>query len=107
MTADKALELALTLRPSELEREVLKTLLLELEEQLALEIRGEWPCPRAVTCTDLKIPAPFDKVYWTYLVSMIDLAKGHTDAYRISDALYRESKDTYARWHQRTVGKGL
>ena len=106
MTAEKALELALALRPTELDREILHVLLWELEEQLALEIRGEWPCARAVTCTELKIPAPFDRIYWTYLISMIDLSMGHTEAYRISHALYSESKEAYARWHQRTVGKG-
>lgn len=106
MTAEKALELALALRPTELSHEVLTALLWELEEQLALEIRGEWPCHRAVTCAELKIPAPFDRVYWTYLLSMIDLSMGNTEAYRASNALYREGREAYARWHQRTVGSG-
>ena len=106
MTVDEALALATAMRPCELDREVLIALLLDLEEQLKLEVGKERTVPRAVTRTELTVPAPFDRVYWTYLASMIDLAQSNTDAYRLTDALYRESREAYVRWHQRTVGQG-
>lgn len=106
MTVKEALQLANALRPNDLEEATLVALLWGLEEQLATEVRGEGRTPRAVICTDLEVPAPFDRVYWTYLMAMIDLASGSTERYRISDALYRESREAYARWHQRTAGQG-
>lgn len=106
MTVTEALGLATAIRPCELDGEVLTALLLELERQLALEIRGEHICPHTVTRTDLAVPSPFDRIYWTYLVSMIDLALGNTEGYRLSDALYRESREAYAKWHRRTAGQG-
>lgn len=106
MKIEQAIALATAMRPSELGEEVLTALLLDLEEQLAIEVRGERLCPRAVTRTELLVPPPFDRVYWTYLAAMIDLSLGNTESYRQFDALYRESRDAYARWHQRTVGQG-
>ena len=106
MTVKEALQISRAIRPSELDETVLIALLLELEQQLAMEVRGEQRLPRAVVSTDLEVPAPFDRVYWTYLVAMIDLAAGNVERYRVSDALYRESRDAYARWYQRRAGQG-
>ncbi|MBQ8358038.1 MAG: hypothetical protein IJX39_09585 [Clostridia bacterium] len=108
MTVQEAIELAGILRPNELSEEVLTSFLSELEGRLAVEVRGQSPAalcpPVAVTRTGLSIPAPFDRLYWAYLVAMIDLAAGDTEAYSISYALFREARDAYARWYQRTKG---
>ena len=106
MTVSEALKLAGAMRASELGEETLTALLLGLEAELALEVRGERLVSRAVTCTDLAVPAPFDRIYWTYLVAMTDLALGNHEGYVHSLALYRESREAYARWYQRTVGQG-
>ena len=106
MTVEEVIALACALRPNELGEDTLTALLEDLECHLSVEIRGEPPCCRAVKPKQLSVPAPYDKVYWTYLVSMIDLATGNTALYPLSAALYKEALDTYARWHQRTVGQG-
>lgn len=109
MTVKEAIDQASVLRPNELGEEALSALLYELESSLATEVRGE--CPKggcsAVTVaeTTLSAPAPFDRMYWAYLVSMIDLAAKDQDAYHMSSALYREARTAYARWYHRTRGK--
>ena len=105
MTVKEAIDLASVLRPNELGEETLAGLVLALESSLAIEVRGE--CTRAcdaVTVTDtvLSAPAPFDRLYWAYLVSMIDLAAKDGEAYAMSNALYLEARTAYARWYHRT-----
>jgi hypothetical protein len=96
---------ACAMRSNQLDDLTLKTLLWELENQLAVEIRGEGPDTPSVLDTDLLIPPPFQNIYWTYLVAMIDLAAKDLDAYKHSYALFCEARDTYARWYNRTGGK--
>lgn len=109
MTVNEAIELACVLRPNELERAALERLLFELEVRLSVEVRGEKPSDgvqhlHAVPSGKLAIPAPFDRIYWAYLLSMIDLASGDADGYRITGALFNEARDAYACWYQRTEG---
>jgi hypothetical protein len=108
MTVNEVIDLTCALRPNELDRTVLTRLLLELEALLAVEVRGEGAVPpkhpHVAGRECLTVPAPFDRLYWTYLVSMIDLASGDSAAYRISEALFTEARDAYARWYQRTGG---
>lgn len=104
MTIQEAIAIATALRPTELDEALLTKLVLDLEHRISAEIRGERLLPRAVMRTELTVPPPFDRVYWTYLIAMIDLAACNAEAYAASDALYRESLDAYARWHHRTGG---
>jgi hypothetical protein len=106
MTVQKAIELARALRPCELGEDTLTQLLMGLESELALLVRGEEPCApcKAVSRDTLTVPAPFDRVYWTYLVSIIDFSAGKTDCYTMSSAMFREARDAYAKWVQRTGG---
>ena len=108
MTVSEAIAIARALRPNELEEQVLRHLLLELDHRIALETgkarMGE-PCEGTPVYREtLGVLAPFDRVYWTYLVAMIDMALGHTEAYGISHALFTEARDAYLRWVQRGEG---
>ncbi|MBE6703237.1 MAG: hypothetical protein E7585_07510 [Ruminococcaceae bacterium] len=111
MTTKEAIDLACVLRPNELGSEALGSLLAELESSLATEVRGECPhgdcCPLVVTETVLSAPPPFDRLYWAYLVAMIDLSAKDLDAYGLSYALYQEARTAYARWYHRTRGKRI
>lgn len=104
MTAAECIALAKALRPTELDDNMLHTLLQGLEQQLIATVQEEKPKKSAVRSTALVIPSPFDRVYWTYLMAMIDLAAGNGEAYERSNALYRESLADYARFHQREKG---
>lgn len=107
MTVKEAVGLATVLRPNELGEEALCALLEQLESSLAVEVRGEkgGACsPITMSETVLAVPAPFDRLYWAYLVAMIDLAAKDSDAYEISLALYKETRTAYARWFHRTRG---
>ena len=106
MTVQKALALARALRPCELSDEMLSQFLLELEADLAFRIRGEGmvaPCT-AIIRNELSVPAPFDRIYWLYLTSLIDFSMGATERYAVSDALFREARDDYAKWMRRKGG---
>ena len=110
MTAEQAIALARAIRPNELEEEVLAHWILELEQNLALLVRNEGSVAcngSPVTRADLRIPAPFDRVYWTYLVAMIDLSLGDQAAYGISYPLFEETRNAYARWYQSHAGGKL
>lgn len=101
---DEVIRHACAMRVNELDELTLTTLLFELENQLAVEIRGEGPDTPTFMDTDLLIPSPFQNIYWTYLVAMIDLAQKDLDAYKVSYALFCEARDAYARWYNRTGG---
>lgn len=106
MTTTEAIEIACALRSNEsLDEPTLSNLLWELEGMLAVEVQGKSPSSLTIADTDLDIPLPFDRVYWTYLVAMIDLATKDLDSYKVSYAMFCEARDTYARWYHRTGGK--
>lgn len=104
MMYDEVIRQACSMRTNELDELTLTTLLFELENLLAVEIRGQKPDSPALMDTDLLIPPPFQNIYWTYLVAMIDLAARDLESYKVSYALFCEARDTYARWYHRTGG---
>lgn len=77
----------------------------ELEERIACEIHRLPPkhthSGAAWGTEKLSVPAPYDRVYWAYLVSMIDLTRGDKENYALSDALFKEAYTEYARFVQR------
>ena len=111
MTQKEAIAMAGAMRRHALSDEMLARFLTELEGRIATRIRRETvephiSCPVRGCNTALSVPAPFDRIYWTYLVAMIDLAAGNGEQYRISRELFEEAFDAYARWYQQTSGNG-
>lgn len=98
-------------RPHALTESTLVRFLSDLEGSIATRIRREAVKPSVRTPVKgekltLSVPAPFDRVYWTYLVAMIDLTVGDTKQYAVSKSLFDEAFDAYARWYQQTGGNG-
>ena len=110
MTQKEAIAMAGAMRRHALSDEMLTRFLGELEGRIATRIRREKAevvsCPVKGCNQVLSVPAPFDRIYWTYLVAMIDLAAGNGEQYRISRELFEEAFDAYARWYQQTNGNG-
>lgn len=108
MTVNEAISIARAMRPNELEDQVLHRMLTELDGVLALIAGTDGTgCVRTgapAYGTELSVPAPFDRVYWAYLMSMIDLAQGNVESYAVSRALYTEARDEYARRVRRGEG---
>ena len=105
MTVSDVLRLVKALCPvHELDEQTQTALLLELEQQLALEVRGEQGSVPPLH-GELAVPAPFGRVYWAYLLAMAAWASGNRQGYLDAMTLHRESREAYARWHQRTVGQ--
>lgn len=110
MTVADALRVADTLRPEAVDSGLKRRWLCELEGRICAEITGQRPAPALALAEELplamrlSVPAPYDRLYWAYLVAMSDLAAMDTAAYTVSQALFREAYDAYARWYQRTKG---
>lgn len=110
MTVAEALQMAKALRPTATDEAVKLRWLSELEGRIGTEVIGKAPevglslVGRAAAHTCLTAPLPYDRLYWTYLVAMEDLAAADTAAYQVSFSLFSEAYDAYARWYQRTKG---
>ena len=99
MTRNQALEWAASVRPHALPDPLLHRFLEELEGRIALEIhqkaQGE-AHPAYHQNPPLSVPAPYDRLYWCYLVAMIDLTQGDMQAYTLSRPLFDEAFAAYA-----------
>jgi hypothetical protein len=105
MTVSEALAIARTVRPNELDEQILRRLLIGLDHRIARQtgkarVGEHSPVYREA----LIVPAPFDWLYWAYLVAMIDMAMGNTEKYSISYALFNDAYNDYVRWVQRGEG---
>ena len=108
MTQKEAIALASTMRPHVLPEELLSRFLAELEGRVETEIHKATGRKKP-TFVHTKNPrfsvgAPYDRLYWTYLVAMIDLTVGDMESYKLSHALFTEAYGAYARYYQRTRG---
>ena len=105
MTKTEVLNFVLEIHPHEYEESVMRRWLEELEEKIACEIHRLPPrrTHGSVACAveNLSVPAPYDRVYWAYLVSMIDLTRGDKENYALSFALFKDAYAEYARFVQR------
>ena len=65
---------------------------------LAVEdvIEYVWPTDQN---TELLVPAPHSKLYWTYLTAMVDFANGEYDKYNNTMQVYNAFMSEYMRWY--------
>ena len=104
MTKTEVLALVAELKPHEHSEAVLLRWLEELEQKVACEIHGKTPdaiIPSGSMGDQLLVPAPYDRMYWTYLVAMLDFVSGNLELFDRSNALFKESYADYARHVQR------
>ena len=109
MTKREVLSFVRSIKPHDMEDEVMLLWLEELEKKVALEIHGKPLLEGRVLGLNeeqLSVPAPFDKIYWTYLVAMLELAKGTTEGYQFANTVFREAYSDYAKHVQRRFGFG-
>lgn len=104
MTRGEVLTLVTQLRAHEYSESVMLRWLEELEKKISIEIHGNAPdkAPRVIVASEkLSVQTPYDRVYWTYLVSMIDFVSGSFENFERSNALFKEAYADYARFVQR------
>ena len=109
MTRSEVLAFVQSVKPHEFEDAIMLRWLDELEKKITLEIHEKFLSKDISTGTaqdKLSVPAPYDKVYWTYLVAMIELAKGTPDTYGFANGIFKEAYGDYARYVQRRGGYG-
>ena len=107
MTRNEVMNFVGRIKPHEFESDVLLHWLDELEQKIALEIHGKYTKNDGVCRLlpdQLAVPSPYDRVYWTYLVAMIDFFTGDEETYARSHQLFEEAYREYARAVQRAGG---
>lgn len=107
MTKTEMIAMVRQLKANEYSDDVMLRWLDELEEKINCEIHDK-PLHTAYTsfasAEQLVVPSPYDRVYWTYLIAMIDLMSGNKEAYELSNANYKEAYADYARYIKRKGG---
>lgn len=109
MTKNEVLSFVQSIKPHELEDAVMLRWLEELEKKIACEIHGKFMRGEhfvSFSQEQLSVPAPYDKVYWTYLIAMLELVKGTPESYQFANNVFREVYNDYARHVQRRGGFG-
>lgn len=110
MTIAEALQTADALRTNELPESIKLRWLSELEGRILTEIAGREAAKAPVFNENtpqilcLFAPAPYDRVYWTYLMKMLDYAAKDAAAYQMSAAVFNEAYGDFAKWFLRTRG---
>lgn len=107
MTKGEVLAFVKSIHEHEFEDTVMLHWLDEVEQRVACEIYDAMPGQQnAVSSAEdsLSVPSPYDKIYWTYLLAMIELAAGSADGYELMDGIFKETFGDYARFVQRLCG---
>ena len=107
MTKTEVLALVAELKPHDHSDAVMLRWLDEIEQRVALEIHGKargGVDPLYGAKEQLLVPAPYDRIYWTYLVAMLDFVSGNLERFESSNALFKEAYAEYARFVQRQGG---
>ena len=109
MTKIEVLTFVQSVKPHDFEDAVMLRWLDELEKKVACEIHSKFLHEKrypGLSPDQLSVPAPYDKIYWTYLLSMIELAKGTPETYEFANGVFKEAYGDYARYVQRHGGFG-
>ncbi|MBQ8351601.1 MAG: hypothetical protein IJW51_04895 [Clostridia bacterium] len=109
MTKSEVLAFVQSVKPHELEDAVMLRWLDELEKKIACEVHGRFSREEpyiGLAAEQLTVPTPYDKVYWTYLVSMIEFVQGTPESYQFANGVFEEAWRSYARFVQRKGGFG-
>ncbi len=103
MLSSDAIDVAHGIREPGISHSLLYRFLFELEGRIALEIQGrsEW-----VQEDVLSVPAPYDRIYWLYLVMMIDLLYGDKERYLRTKEAFQEAFDAYTFYYRSKHGSG-
>ncbi len=111
MKIKEALDRTYALRPDSFGQEEKIAWLSELDHQLYREVflthenntasPSAFPYSPCDTEKELMIPAPYDKVYISYLKAKIEEAYGEVDSYNNAAAMYHQQLGEFKRfWHR-------
>lgn len=112
MTIGKCIDIAESISPYKLKREVIVRWISELEGKIAAELFEKNPATLeeygddAEDHTVLAVPFPYDQVYWMYLVAMLDLSFGDNSRYGNSAGVFNSAFESYAKWVVRSGARG-
>jgi hypothetical protein len=109
MTKVEVLAFVQSIKPHDFEDAVMLRWLDELEKKIACELHSRFVREKSYTGLSgdqLSVPAPYDKIYWTYLLAMLELANGTPETYEFANSVFKEAYGDYARFVQRRGGFG-
>lgn len=106
MTVKKSLQMADAVAPNRIGEEIKRRWLGDLEGMIRVELRGDSPEAAAAATPDgmpseddvLGAPYPFDRMYWLYLVAMIEYTGGDTTRYANAASMFNAAYASYAKW---------
>lgn len=110
MTINKAIKIADTLRPNAIERAMKVEWVQELNSQIAEfmgmdvpKIKEEDPAnlPNDFLDEDLLLPAPYDSVYYLYLMAMINDGQEETSLYANDMTVFNNAMSQAKAWWRR------
>ena len=95
-----------TLAPNCVPLDVKRRWLGELEGRVMIELEGVSPSALSTPEEDsempyLSAPYPFDRMYWLYIMAMLDYVNGDSARYANSAALFNTAYQAYAKWRMR------
>ena len=106
MTVDTCISLVDALVPNAVPTTLKLRWLSELEGYVLVNIQNR--DPEAISLRgeegehiDLSVPFPFDRIYWTFLASMVDFFNGDITRYEETASLADSALDCYAKWCKR------
>lgn len=109
MTVTTSIRVADQLAPNRLDESLKRRWLGDLEGMVRVELLGESVDTLASLTdegvlpsdADLKIPYPYDRLYWLYLVAMVEHAHGDAGHYARAAAMFNSVYSSYAKWLKR------
>ena len=107
MTISTCIGLVDALSPNALERGVKLRLLGEIEGKVRVELLGESPADTVAFAEgmsedrELSAPHPYDQLYWTYMIAMMEYMRGDVIRYENAAALFNTAYQGYAKWLKR------
>ena len=109
MTTESCITFVDTLSPNAVPALLKQRWLAELEGYILVEIKHHDPEALDIRGKEgeelyLSAPFPYDRVYWTYLVAMIDFWNGDLSRYKETADLFYGTLEAYAKWCQRGRG---
>lgn len=109
MTVTTSIRVADQLAPNRLDENLKRRWLGDLEGMIRVELHDE--SPEAVaslteegvlpTSAALQVPYPFDRLYWLYLVAMVEQTHGDAARYANAAAMFNTVYASYAKWLRR------
>ncbi len=100
MKMTEAINFLQSIRGEQEDHAPLVQFLQELEGRIEIEIHGKSTWKKSET---LSVPAPYDRLYWLYLLYMTDMLNADKERYERSAAVFKEALDAYAHYYRNRV----